>query len=262
MSSTTIKEIIIILITAWVAAGVVNYLADVLPVKRKLATPKCSRCDHAFNIIYYILWPSKCPSCGKKVEIRHWVVRISLMLLGMFAWLYGSGIALAFIPALLVIIYFLLVVVIDIEHRLIIHPVSIFGAVLGFVIGFSLHGIKVTLLGGIAGFISMLTLYLFGRIFMGWLDRLRHRSSGEDALGFGDVILGGVLGLFLGFPGIFISIVLAILSAGVVSLIYILVTLLKREYHANLTIPYGPFLVLGAFVMLFLRNYLQIALSW
>ena len=184
------------------------------------------------------------------------------MLLGMFAWLYGSGIELAFIPALLVIIYFLLVAVIDIEHRLIIHPVSIFGAVLGFVIGFSLHGINVTLLGGIAGFICMLMLYLFGRIFMGWLARLRHRSSGEDALGFGDVILGGVLGLFLGFPGIFISIVLAILSAGVVSLIYILVTLLKMEYHANLTIPYGPFLVLGAFVMLFLRNYLQIALSW
>jgi len=179
------------------------------------------------------------------------------MLLGVFIWFNGVGRELAFIPALLVIIYFLLVSVIDIEHRLIIHPLSMFGAALGFVIGFSLHGIESTLLGGITGFITMMILYLLGRIFVVWLARIRNRSLIEDALGFGDVILGGVLGLFLGFPGIFISIVLAILSAGVASLIYILVMLLRREYQSNLTIPYGPFLVLGAFILLFLRNYLR-----
>lgn len=262
MLPNSLSKIIFILATSWVAAGVVNYLADVLPINRRLVRPSCSNCGNSLSIYNYILWPVKCSSCGKWVEIRHWLVRIALITIMVMISVSNANKELNFILALLIVAYFILVSIIDLEHRLIIHPVSLAGAVLGAGIGFYLHGVTSSLLGGLAGFLCMLLLYLFGTLFVTWLARVRKHSSGEDALGFGDVILGGVLGLFLGYPGIFIAIMLAILSAGIVSLVYIFVVVLRKKYHANLTIPYGPFLVLGAFILLFLRNNILIALGW
>ncbi len=255
-------EILMVLMTTFVAAGVVNYLADVLPINRRLVQPACTICNSPLNYRYYILWPRKCHSCGNRANIRHWIVQLGSLLLIMFIWNFRSSIELNFIPAFLVVMYFILVAVIDYEHRLIIHQLSLPGAILGLWAGISLHGITSTLVGGLAGFICMLILYLFGSVFISWLARHRQKTLGEEALGFGDVILGGVLGLYIGMPGIIISIMLAILSAGVVSLIYLTVMILKKEYHSNLTIPYGPFLILGAFALLFLKNNLLLIMGW
>ena len=257
-----IIAIIIFIVLSWVAAGLVNYLADVLPTKRSLAIPVCSNCGQPFYLVYYILWPAKCTSCGKRVGFRHWAVRLSVILLGLLIWVNRDGRTVALLPGLVVLLYFVLVSIIDIEHRLILHPVSLFGAILGAIIGFSLHGALSTLLGGITGFLCMFGMYLFGTVFVKWLARVRATSVGEDALGFGDVTLGGVLGLFLGFPGVFFSIALAILAAGAVSLVYVLIMMIRRGYRSNLTIPYGPFLVFGAFILLFLRDLLFSSLGW
>lgn len=255
-------QIFTIMVASWVAAGLINYLADVLPVSRKLVRPSCKNCSLSLNLIYYIAWPIKCSNCGKKVDFRHWIVRVGFMLLVLFIWLYSSSIALHFIPAFFVLMYFMLVSVIDYEHRIIMHPTSVLGAVLGVLVGFNLHGFTSTVTGGIVGFFGMLILYLFGSVFVSWLARRRQKEMGEEALGFGDVILGGVLGLFIGMPGTIISLMLAIFSAGAVSIIYLLVALLKRENSSNLTIPYGPFLIFGAFTILFLKNNLLLVMGW
>ena len=114
------------------------------------------------------------------------------------------------------------VVVIDLEHRLILHPVSIAGAVLAAIFGVWKHGWVETLIGGAAGFGMMWLLYLFGELFAKWMARRRGGLANEVALGFGDVNLAGVLGLLLGWPGIVLGLFLTILLGGVVSLLYIL----------------------------------------
>jgi prepilin signal peptidase PulO-like enzyme (type II secretory pathway) len=73
-------------------------------------------------------------------------------------------------------------------------------------------------------------------------------------LGFGDVILGGVLGLILGWPGILASIFLTILFAGAVSFLYIMLMVLLRRYQSNQTLPYGPFLVMGAATLIYFHG--------
>lgn len=83
----------------------------------------------------------------------------------------------------------------------------------------------------------------------------------EEALGFGDVILSGVLGLILGWPGILLGLTLAILTGGLVSFIFILITALAGRYRAFSYIPYGPFLVLGSGGLLFFNQYLAHVLS-
>jgi leader peptidase (prepilin peptidase)/N-methyltransferase len=120
-----------------------------------------------------------------------------------------------------------------------------------------MHGLKTTLLGGLAGLGLMWFFYVLGLGFLRVMTRWRKQVISEDeALGFGDVILSGVIGLLVGWPGVIGVLVLGICLAGLISLIYLLVSLANRKYHPGLAVPYGPFLVAATVVMLFYREFI------
>jgi leader peptidase (prepilin peptidase)/N-methyltransferase len=153
-----------------------------------------------------------------------------------------------YLPGLLVGLVFLLIAVIDVEHRLILRVVVIPSAVVLGLVG-SLQptrGPMKVLLGGLAGFLILWVMYLLGLAFSRWLARRRGAPLDEVAFGFGDVMLGGLIGLVVGWPGIVIAVVTGILLAGAYSLGYLLFMALLRRYAAFTAIPYGPFLLLGA----------------
>jgi leader peptidase (prepilin peptidase)/N-methyltransferase len=147
--------------------------------------------------------------------------------------------------------FFVVVAVIDFEHRAILYQESVLGAVIGFAVGYYLHGIVLTLLGGLAGFAIMLVLYYLGVLFARWVAHIRGQVYSDVGLGFGDVTLAGVLGLMLGWPGITAGLILAILLAGMVSAIYLVILIITHRYKVFSSIPYAPFLVLGSAVLLF-----------
>lgn len=150
--------------------------------------------------------------------------------------------------------YFGVVVLIDLEYRLIMHPVSIFGGGLGLIIGILQVGWLRALVGGVVGFGIMWLLYLLGVLIIKIVNRKRGQSVDDVALGFGDVNLSGVLGLILGWPLILVGLVVAVLIGGFVSLIYIFIKLITRKYQAFMALPYGPFLVLGAVILIYFRD--------
>jgi leader peptidase (prepilin peptidase)/N-methyltransferase len=161
---------------------------------------------------------------------------------------------LGYLLGMIVLAYFGVVVLIDLEYRLIMHPISLFGAVLGLVVGILRVGWMKALIGGVAGFVIMWLVYMLGVLIIKLIDRARGRPVNDVALGFGDVNLSGVLGLMLGWPLILVGLVAAILIAGLVSLIYILIKLITGKYQAFMALPYGPFLVLGAVMLIYFRD--------
>jgi leader peptidase (prepilin peptidase)/N-methyltransferase len=177
--------------------------------------------------------------------------------LAVWSWLNPPN-AIGFWGGWLVLIYFGVVAVIDIEHRLILHPVSWAGVGVGLLIGVIRNGWWETLLGGAIGFGLMWLLYWLGEIIMRGLARMRGRTPDDVALGFGDVNLSGVLGLMLGSSLILPGLLLAIFIGGLVSFFYMLVMLILRRYRLFAALPYGPFLIIGAFVFLFLGEYLLV----
>ena len=56
----------------------------------------------------------------------------------------------------------------------------------------------------------------------------------------------------MGWPHIIAMIIIAVFSAGVFSLGYILVKLIQKKYTAFSAIPYVPFLILAALAMFYL----------
>jgi prepilin signal peptidase PulO-like enzyme (type II secretory pathway) len=158
----------------------------------------------------------------------------------------------------LLLTYFAVVFVIDLEHRLILQVTSIFGALLALGLGWLSRGLVSTLIGGLAGFGIMYVFYFLGVLFSKFRAR-KMREAGqetddEEAFGSGDVILGGILGLLLGWPLIWFSLLLGILVAGLFGVVLIIIMLVRQKYKEQalmMFMPYGPFLIASAFFIIF-----------
>ena len=261
------------------AGGLVNYLADVLPhtldneCSARLGRPLCLNpdCKAAFRWTDYLLlrrWRSiRChPKCRRGRSLRTYATLVLAAALSVFIW-FSPPHTLGYALGLLVLTYLLLVAVIDLEHRLILRPLSIAGLMLAAAAGLYVRGWQSTLIGGAAGFAIMFVFYLFGKLFTRWRARRAEHSlsldkadneppnyGGEEALGSGDVTLATILGLLLGWPLIWFGLLLGILFSGVISLVIILALLLTRRYKMqafNFFIPYGPFFILSTFLLIY-----------
>jgi len=230
----------------------VNYLSDVLPYKRKLALPFCLNCEHQYKWWNYLIITKHCEYCNSQRSLRTWIVVAIFIVASLFLWYFPLE-RMGYFTSLLLLFYFGVVTVIDIEHHVILHQINIIGAIFGSVLGISLHGAIPTILGGLVGFIIMFLVYQLGPLFMKLLATLKKQTYDEEPLGFGDVYLSGVIGLILGWPAVLAGIIITIISAGLFSLIFILVKIFMKDYHSNLAIPYGPFIVFGAFILLYFR---------
>jgi leader peptidase (prepilin peptidase)/N-methyltransferase len=252
--------ILLIAFVGLLCGVLVNYLSDVLPVNRRIPKPICVACFETQPFLNYLIWPRRCQECWSRRPLRVWLVEITYI--GISLWLWNSPPdSLGYILGLILFLYFGVVVVIDLEHRLILHPVSWAGAVLCLAVGWYLHGLISTLIGGAVGYLLMLGLHYFGDIFARWLSRRRGEILTEEALGFGDVNLSGVLGLLLGWPGILAGLFLAVMLGGIVSILYIIILVILRRYKTFTAIPYGPFLVASAVILIFLTDTLRALLS-
>lgn len=260
--------LILPLVLGWFAGVFINYASDVLPHTRRFSRPVCRDCQRAYSWIDYLTFRA-CRNCGILRSLRTWIVQILTPASFAYFWLFPSK-ALGLPLSLIVLTYFAVITVIDLEHRLILHPTSLFGAVLGLFVGITIYqgalglplpsALGYSLLGGLIGFGFMYSLYLIG-MFVARYRARKLQAEGEaddeeEALGGGDVYLAGVLGLMLGSQFIINGLVSGILLGGLVSLMLVIVLLLRRRYLSQSLmtfIPYGPYLIAGAFRVLFLN---------
>lgn len=235
------------------AGAAINALADSLPVTRRAAWPRCTHCGAGrprvgwISLLGLVGGASNCSYCGEGRGLRPAMVESASVAFGV--WLYSRNPdPIVFIPGLVVGLIFLLVAVIDIEHRLILRIVVAPSAIAILLLGMLQpgRGAVKSLLGGLAGFVLLWLMYLLGIAVSRWIGRRRGAALEEVAFGFGDVMLGGLIGLAVGWPGVIIAVVIGILAAGLYSLAYLLVMILRRHYTPYTAIPYGPFLLLGA----------------
>lgn len=259
-------SLVIPAILGWLSAALVNYLADTLPRTRRLSPPACRNCEARVSWLDYLTLRS-CRNCGIIRSLRTWLTLAVVIASFLYVWLNPPK-SLGLPLSLIVLLYFAVIAVIDLEHRLILFPTTVFGSALGLFSGTFLYynrlsqpllsAVGSSLLGGVIGFVVMYLLYQFGTLVARYRTR-KMESDGvaeddEEALGGGDVYLAGVLGLMLGSRFIMNGLAVGILLGGVVSLVFVLTLLFQRRYSSNSLmtfIPYGPYLIAGAAYMLF-----------
>jgi len=97
--------------------------------------------------------------------------------------------------------------------------------------------------------ITHLPNYLFSAASAAGFFFLLYWITKKRGLGFGDVKLALLMGLFLGYPKIISALYIAFLTGAFLSVMLILTG--KKRFGQ--TIPFGPFLVLGTLVSYFLN---------
>jgi prepilin signal peptidase PulO-like enzyme (type II secretory pathway) len=149
---------------------------------------------------------------------------------------------------------FALIVVIDTEHRWILFEtiwppalVAIFESIF-----FPRVSLPDSLRGGLYGFVILYGLYVLGLIFARGVSLVTGRRVGRTVLGFGDVRMGMLAGLILGWGALGPALLLMILSGAVAAAVFIIYKVGKtRRYRIFSAIPYGPYIVLGTAIMLY-----------
>lgn len=204
--------------------------------------------------ISYILLKGKCRFCAKKISLRYPLVELLTALA--FVVLYNTyGFSYDIIFYAVLMSGLIIATFIDIKHRIIPDEISVGGLIVGFILnsvrGFNLQPISYHLQPMLNSFLGIIigggVIYLTGKIF-DWvyfkLLKMPPIQGETESMGGGDVKLLAMIGAFLGWQKALLAFFIAPffgLAAGLINL------LVKKDH----TIPYGPFLSLGAVAAMF-----------
>ena len=219
-----------------------NVCIDRLPAGGSLLSPasRCPACQHRLApkdlipVFSYLWLRGRCRYCQGPIPQRVlWVELGTGLMFAFLWWWYG------FTPELgIMSFYFCLlavILVIDLERGVILNKVVYPAAAIALIIAAlpsstSNPGIIKVLIGGGLGFVIMFLIALVSRGGIGW----------------GDVKMAGLVGLLTGFPLVLVSLLLAVVSGGLVAAVLLLLKVKQRKQ----TIPFGPFLSLGTMLTL------------
>lgn len=223
-----------------------------LPEKRSIVKSRSS-CPHCKEIIKpYDLLPlvsfcvlkGQCRQCKKKISWQYPIIELITGLIFVATTYYYQTIGGIYNPLLirdLVILSALIVVfATDFKYMLIFDAVTVPMMVFAFVA-------NIFLLGNSSNYLSLSLNYLAAGIIGAGFFFLQYYFSKGKWVGAGDIRLGLLMGLILGWPKIIVALFFAYVVGAICSLILVAVKTKKM----NSQIPFGVFLSLATAVAMF-----------
>lgn len=208
-----------------------------------------SHCPHCGKILaWYELIPvasfviqkGKCRSCGHKLSSQYPIVELATgIIFALLAGKIGFADSTAFINLaiwLSAAVFFILIAAID--FRLFIIPDALN-------IGIAILGAGTAILQ--KDYLNHVLAAVIGALFFGAIV-LATRGQG---MGGGDIKLAGAMGLLLGLP----DVVFAFMSAFIIGALWGVSLMILRKKTLKDAVPFGPFLVIGTFLSLFLTPF-------
>jgi leader peptidase (prepilin peptidase)/N-methyltransferase len=198
---------------------------------------RCPACGYQLRwydnvpVLSYAWLRGRCRQCRAPISIRYPIVEIVTMLvfllhLYVFGWTALMVVRVVFACALIALF------AIDLEHHLLPNGITLPGIVVGLVTSTVVPpGIRDAIIGVLLG---GGVLWAIGEAYF--------RYSGQEGMGGGDVKMLAMVGAFLGWKLVLVTLVLSSVAG---SLIGILVIALRRG-GMKYALPYGTFLALGA----------------
>lgn len=246
-----------IMLAMWARSGsFVNMVADRLPARQRLTIlhPSCNACRRPrlkldlFPILSCLWSRRKCKHCTAPISPRVFTVEIIIPLLFTVTYLQ-HGISIESILISTMIALLITVAVIDLEHRMIPNRILLPSAATLLILSpfWNELGLPRTILGDsgfVASFINSLLSGTGSMLTFLAISMLRPHSMGG-----GDIKFVGLIGLLLGFPGIFLAIMSAFFMGGAVAIA--LLTFWRKSYKDMLV--FGPFLSVGALIVLLIN---------
>lgn len=267
-------EVLIVGLIGLLAGGISNALADDLPhyrVPRLPHYPDGARRPLTawFGVTAFLFGQRESPS-GVRLSWRYPLTEVATALAMMLTVLTTgdlrdntgtpaiTGLQLAFWLAYMAI--FVLMVVIDIEHKLILFVVSIPTialALLDAVLTQYKPDFQNALIGGGIAFATFFVLYLGGILYA------HIRRISEVAFGYGDVILITITGLILGHEALLFAMIITVFLGFIGSMAWVIGKSMSGQGHSLFTaLPYGPYIIAATIIMMLFSSEVKALMGW
>lgn len=180
-------------------------------------------------LISFFILGGRCRNCRAGISWQYPIVELGTAIL--FAWSYLLfGLSFLMLVQILFISFLVVIFVYDFQHQLIPDSVTIPAMILALVLNLVLGKPIISL--------------LVGAIIGSGFFALQYFISKGQWIGDGDIRLGAVMGLMLGWPGVLVALFIAYLVGAVIGVCL----LASRRAAMNQAVPFGPFLA-GATVI-------------
>jgi leader peptidase (prepilin peptidase) / N-methyltransferase len=220
------------------------------PKARSLVRPpsSCPKCHREIvwydniPVVSWLLLRGRCRWCGELISAQYIVIEVLVGALWLTAaLLYGPTPRM--IDACVLGTILLGIAIIDARHYVIPDELSYGGLVIG---------LGLALFGGVTGFVTALIGAAAGWGLL-WLVRvIGGYVLKQEAMGWGDVKMLAMIGAFVGWQGVLLTVFLGALSG---SLIFLPLQLMGKKR----LVPFGVFLAVGGAVTFLFRDSI---LSW
>jgi leader peptidase (prepilin peptidase) / N-methyltransferase len=237
-----------------VVGSFLNVCIARIPKSESIISPPshCPKCNAGIPfycnipLLSYMFLRGRCRACSEQISPRYLVVELlmgvlAVALFARFGLSFGFFVGFLFVAALVVISF------IDLDVRIVPDVISLPGILCGLVL--SLVGYFV--ISSDSDLVPSPTSSLIGIIagggFLLATAWLYEKFTGVEGLGGGDIKLLAMIGAFLGWPSVPITLFIASLVGSVVGLTCMLLTGAGRR----LALPFAPFLCSGAIAFIF-----------
>ena len=220
-----------------------------LPHERSLMRPpsSCPSCGHVIGwrdnvpVLSWLLLRGRCRWCQAAISPQYPLIEALVALLWVIAVLY-YGPTLEALSAALFATILLGIAITDARHYIIPDEFTFGGLAIGLLLSLrgGGEGFVNALLGAAVGFGLLYAVAVIGK----WMFK-------EEAMGGGDIKMMAMVGAFVGWKGVLLTIFLGALLGTV---IFVPLTLKKKRL-----VPFGVFLAVGAAVTFFAQDAI---LSW
>jgi len=190
-------------------------------------------------ILSYIILKGRCRNCGGKISPIYIIVESLTALIFTSGFLY-YGFSLNLFKFLTFSLISIPVAFIDWDTMLIPDTLSIGGIIAGLIFSIFNGEIIYALISGIISGAALLFFAVLGK----WIFH-------KEAMGFGDVKLAGMLGIFVGWQGFIITLVIA----SFIGAIYGIIMEIKEKLQDS-KIPFAPFLAIGGMIAYITSKYI------
>jgi leader peptidase (prepilin peptidase)/N-methyltransferase len=240
MRGLAVAEAVVATLLGAMAGSFANVAIYRLPRQESLVAPR-SRCPHCGHLIrardnvpvLSFLWlRGRCRDCGGAISWRYPLVETLTAALFLAAW-WWFGLSVQALGAAIFVLIMVIVIFVDLEHRIIPNAVTYPGVVVGLLLAAA---------GGPGSFLGSL-LSAVGAFLLFLLIAVVSRGG----MGGGDIKLAAVMGAFLGWPVVAAALFLSFTTGGIVGLALLASGRRKRKDP----VPFGPFLATGGLLALF-----------